>query len=228
MQSSPQPVPSRTLRVSTALWWGFALLAAGIALGATIYVLGAPFGIDLWWNELLAQSRAGFLLWFSYGMNWLGGGWFGVFGAPILIAACLALARRPWAAVYFLSAEIVSAGLVQLLKHLFGRARPEDIIVISDFGSFPSGHVANAATIAVVLFVLFPRLWVGVAGAAWVLLMAFSRTYLGAHWLTDTLGGALLGASAALLVFAPFRSPLMAEAARRRPGAAVDAPTRPD
>lgn len=222
--ATPPSDPSRLLRASTALWWGFGLLAAGVALGAAIFFLGVPFGIDLWWNDLLAQSRAGFLLWLSYGMNWLGGGWFGVFAAPILIAACLALARRPWAAVYFLSAEIVSAGLVQVLKHLFGRARPEDIIVISDFGSFPSGHVANAATIAVVLVVLFPRVWVGVAGAAWALLMAFSRTYLGAHWLSDTIGGALLGASAALLVFAAFRSPLVAEAERRRIGTPIDAP----
>ncbi|KRA25958.1 phospholipid phosphatase [Microbacterium sp. Root61] len=189
-----------------------------MVLGATIFLYGsnAPFAIDVWWNDLLVQARHGFLLWISYAMNWLGGGWFGVFGAPILISGCLLIARRPWGAVYFLAAEIVSAGLVQLLKHLFGRARPDDIIVVSDFGSFPSGHVANAATIAVVLFILFPRVWVGVAGAAWVMLMAFSRTYLGAHWLSDTVGGALLGASAALLVFAPFRGPLVAESARRQ------------
>ncbi|MBN9188854.1 MAG: phosphatase PAP2 family protein, partial [Microbacterium sp.] len=89
--------------------------------------------------------------------------------------------------------------------------RPENIIVISDFGSFPSGHVANAATIAAVAFVLFPRVWTAVAGAAWVVLMAFSRTYLHAHWLSDTLGGALIGCGAALLVAAAFSGPLLRE-----------------
>ena len=54
------------------------------------------------------------------------------------------------------------------------------------------------------IWVLFPRVWVAIVGAAWVLLMAFSRTYLGAHWLSDTLGGMLVGASAALLVAAAF------------------------
>ena len=49
------------------------------------------------------------------------------------------------------------------------------ILQLSDFGSFPSGHVANAATIAVALLVLFPRVWVAVAGAAWVIVMAPSR-----------------------------------------------------
>jgi len=209
------------IRVSTALWWGGALLAASFVLGATIFLLGAnaPFAIDVWWNQLLLNARNDVLLWFSYAMNWLGGGWFGVLVAPLLIAACLALARRPWGAVYFLAATIISAALVQVLKHLFGRARPEDIIVLSDFGSFPSGHVANAATIAVVLFVLFPRAWVAVAGAVWVILMAFSRTYLGAHWLSDTLGGAMLGASAALLVFTIFRARLTTESTRRQDAA---------
>ena len=74
--------------------------------------------------------------------------------------------KRPWSAAFFLTAELASAGAVQVLKHLFGRARPEDIIVISDYGSFPSGHVANAATIATVACILFPRLWVLIVGAA--------------------------------------------------------------
>src|SRR5690606_28731516 len=120
--------------------------------------------------------------------------------------------RRPWGAAYFLVAEVASVAFVQVLKHLVGRARPEDILVLSDFGSFPSGHVANAATVAMALFVLFPRVWTAVAGAAWVVLMAFSRTYLGAHWLSDTVGGALIGAAAALLVAAAFAKPLRREA----------------
>ena len=62
-------------------------------------------------------------------------------------------------------ASAASAVVVQLLKQLFGRARPEDILVHSDFGSFPSGHVANAATIAVALGVIFPIVWVWIAGA---------------------------------------------------------------
>ena len=139
-------------------------------------------------------------------MNLLGGGWFGVLVVPLAGAVALIVLKRPWSAAFFLAAEAASAGAVQVLKHLFGRVRPEDIIVISDYGSFPSGHVANAATIASAAVVLFPRLWVVIVGAAWVLLMALSRTYLHAHWLSDTIGGALIGAGAALVVagvFAP-------------------------
>ena len=46
----------------------------------------------------------------------------------------------------------------------------------SDFG-LPSGHTANAAAIAVTFGVLIPRVWVWVAGSAYVVLMAWSRTF---------------------------------------------------
>jgi undecaprenyl-diphosphatase len=123
----------------------------------------------------------------------------------------LLIVRRPWAALYFLVASGLSAGVVQVLKNLFGRARPEDMIVTSDFGSFPSGHVANAATIAVVLGVIVPHVWMWVLGAAYTAVMAVSRTYLGAHWLSDTIGGLLVGVGVALVLWAVFAAQLERE-----------------
>ena len=119
--------------------------------------------------------------------------------------------RRPWGAALVGLASIVSAGGVQVLKAIFGRARPEEMLVISDHGSDPSGHVANAATIAVIALVLFPRVWVAVVGAVWVFVMAFSRTQVHAHWLSDTVGGAMVGAGFALLVAAALTARLTRE-----------------
>ncbi len=199
---------------------GAVMVAAACGLGALIFFRQDPFAVDTWWNLLFVQDAAPFLVGFSRVMNFLGGGWFGTLVVPIVCAIGLILLKRPWSAAFFLTATAASAGAVQILKHVFGRARPEEIIVFSDFGSFPSGHVANAATIATVAFVLFPRLWVAIVGVAWVLLMALSRTVLHAHWLSDTLGGALIGAGVVLIVAGIF-APLLR---RERPDAAPSAP----
>lgn len=198
---------------------GFGLLGLGVLLGWVIYLRGHdPFAFDAWWNVLLAEWAVPGLDGFSRVMNWLGGGWFGVYAVPILGAIALLAVRRPWSAGFFIAAELVSVGIVQLLKSLFDRVRPEDIDVLTDAGSFPSGHVANAATIAAVAVVLLPRVWVVVAGSVWVVLMAFSRTYLHAHWASDTLGGAIIGVGAALVVAAAFWPVIRRESA--------DAPAR--
>lgn len=196
---------------------GAVLVAAASGLGVWILVRGNdPFVIDAWWDTVLGDAPGMLPTAFAHTMNWLGGGWFALVGLPILVCAALLLLRRPWGAACFVVAEIMSAGAVQVLKQVFGRERPEGILVLSDYGSYPSGHVANATTIVVVAFALFPRLAVAIVGAAWVLLMALSRTQLHAHWLSDTLGGVLIGTGAALLVVAAFSVPLRREEHRHR------------
>jgi membrane-associated phospholipid phosphatase len=194
---------------------GLVLVALSCGLGFWVFTRGEnPFAIDVWWNAFVADWYSPLLTGFSRVMNWVGGGWFAVLAVPLGGALALVLVRRPWAAAYFLAAEAASAGAVQALKHLFGRVRPEDILVIADHGSYPSGHVANSATLAMAAFVIFPRVWVAVVGGVWVVLMAFSRTYLHAHWLSDTVGGALIGAGVALVVAAVFVVPITRERAR--------------
>jgi membrane-associated phospholipid phosphatase len=191
---------------------GGSLTVVACLLGWWVFSRGdEPFAIDLGWNALVAAMFNPAFSAFSYFMDWIGGGWAAILVVPIGGALVLVLLRRPWAAVYFVAAEAVSAGGVQVLKHLFGRVRPEDIVVIADYGSYPSGHVANAATIAVAAYVIFPRVWVAIVGGVWIVLMAFSRTYLHAHWLSDTVGGALIGAGTALLVAAAFAMPMARE-----------------
>ncbi|GAA1961536.1 phosphatase PAP2 family protein [Agromyces allii] len=188
-------------------------VAMGALLGLVIAVRagGLPLGVDEEWSLELAEAHSPAADVFALFMNMLGGGIVGVILVPVGITIALLVLRRPWAALYFALASAGSALVVQVLKELYGRPRPEDMMVTSDFGSFPSGHVANAATIAVALGVIVPRVWVWVAGAVYTVLMAISRTYLGVHWLTDTIGGALVGAGVALLLWAAFAVPLERE-----------------
>lgn len=190
---------------------GIAAVLVATALGAIVVARDGKLGFDSEWMSEIAEERAPVWDLLSYLMNSLGGNLLGIFVIPTLIIVVLLLMKRPWAAGYYLAATLVSSGMVQLLKKSFGRARPEDILVQVDFGSFPSGHVGNAATMAVILGIIFPRLWVWLAGAAYVALMMVSRTYLGAHWLSDTIGGALLGAGVAIVLWAPFAAKLDGE-----------------
>lgn len=189
-------------------------LTAVIVLGLIVSLRQGPLELDAEWMEEIIEHRHPAWLIPSLVMNSVGGGLLGALVIPLLTTIALAVFGRPWGALYFLLASIVSAGLVQLLKALLGRARPEQILVAADAGSFPSGHVANAATMAVALAFLVGRAWAWYAGLAWVILMALSRTYLGAHWVTDTVGGAVLGAAVALMLWAPFAARLGRESWR--------------
>lgn len=216
IRRTPEVAAKPPAKRITRLWplvSGIAALVLTFALGALIVLRnnGLPFSIDTRWMQDVIEHRAPVWDALSLAMNYLGGGLAAILIVPVLIIAALLLVKRPWAAGYYLVATLVTGGTVQLLKHLFGRARPEDILVTVDYGSFPSGHVANAATMAAVLFILFPRFWVGAAGVLYTAVMMFSRTYLGAHWLSDTIGALLLGIGVAIVVWAPLAAKLDGE-----------------
>ncbi|MHB1349738.1 MAG: bifunctional DedA family/phosphatase PAP2 family protein [Desulfobulbaceae bacterium] len=91
---------------------------------------------------------------------------------------------------------------VQVLKWTIHLPRPVSIYGGASAFSFPSGHT----TMSVVLYGFLAVLIVRQIGAAWrwglvssVVLIAFiigfSRLYLGAHWLSDVLGGYFIGTS---------------------------------
>ena len=179
---------------------GVTAIVLTLALGLLV-VLRDTVGIDEEWMEEMLELRGPVGEAISLVFDFLGGGWFAILVVPVGTAVAFVFARRPWSALDFVLASGIAALLCQLLKALFGRARPEEILLHLDNGSFPSGHTTNAAVVAVSLGLLLRRAWVWVLGVLYVVAMAFSRTYLGAHWLTDTIGGALLGAGVALLVW---------------------------
>jgi membrane-associated phospholipid phosphatase len=190
-----------------------------LLLGLLVRVDAIADEVDGEWMEDILELRGPVGEAVSRVFDFLGGGWFAIWLVPIVLAVLALIARRPWAALVIIVVSAVSAGLVQVLKALFGRARPEDILLDLHSGAFPSGHAANAATLATLIALLLGRWWIAIAGAVYVVLMALSRTYLGAHWLSDTVGGALLGASVALAAWALLAPVLRRE--HRRPGASV-------
>jgi undecaprenyl-diphosphatase len=125
--------------------------------------------------------------------------------APIRlgIAGWLAFRRRWWHFVAFVSAILVSEVLIGVLKALYDRPRAIGSLVETTSASFPSGHaVAASVTAVAAVIALFPegprRYRWGAAAVAFSFVMGLSRTYLGAHWLSDAVAGVLLGTSIAL------------------------------
>lgn len=171
------------------------------ALGLVLALRDQEPGFDLAWMAQILEHRAWGGEAVSRVFDVLGGGWFAILVVPIGVAVGFVFANRPWSALAFVVASALAAGVCQLLKALVDRPRPAEILLPLDNGSFPSGHTTNAAVIAVSLGLLLRRAWVWAAGMIYLVAMALSRTYLGAHWLTDTLGGALLGAAVAVLVW---------------------------
>lgn len=203
----PREAP-RVAGINRITLFGLGALLIGLAclLGAWIYFQSGLFTLDTWWNGIIVDLASPVLTGFARVMDFVGAGWFGVYFIPIVGAIALFLLKRPWSALFFLAAQIATAGIVQVLKHLFGRARPDEILVIADVGSFPSGHSANGAALAMIAFLLFPRLWVAIVAGIWMVLMAVSRTVVHAHWLSDTVGGVMIGIGTTLVVaglFAP-------------------------
>jgi len=214
--TSDAPAPVRIAR----LWW--VVSAAGalilvVLLGAVIFYRESdkPFGFEVEWMGELVEARAPIWTIPALVFNWIGGGISSIIYVPVTIIGGLLIWRRPWAALYYACAALGSASVVLVIKHVIGRPRPTDILVTPDFGSFPSGHSANAALIAATLGIIFSRTWVWVTGSIYTLLMMLSRTYLGAHWISDTVGGMLVGAGVAVIVWAPFAFRLYRE--RRQP-----------
>jgi membrane-associated phospholipid phosphatase len=125
--------------------------------------------------------------------------------APVRIgiAAFLAVRRRWWHFVAFVSAIVVSEISVGTLKALYDRPRALGSLVETSGASFPSGHaVAASVTVVAAVIALVPegprRYGWGAIAVAFSSLMGLSRGYLGAHWLSDAVAGVSLGTSIAL------------------------------
>lgn len=104
-------------------------------------------------------------------------------------------------------AMILNTGSTFLLKRIINRDRPQ--LVYPDINafenekhySFPSGHTSNAFVAATSLSLNFKKWYVVLPSFAWASAVGYSRMYLGAHYPSDVLAGAILGAGSAFVTF---------------------------
>jgi membrane-associated phospholipid phosphatase len=142
---------------------------------------------------------------------------YGVFlTIPILVVVAVIIHR------YRLAVAMAFAGfgvyfIAKWVKHEVERGRPDALLdavqeresfALGSIG-FPSGHIAVAAALTMVVTPYLRGRW-KLVPATLVLVVAIGRTYVGAHLPLDLVGGAALGASAGafanLIIGTPERS----------------------
>jgi undecaprenyl-diphosphatase len=123
----------------------------------------------------------------------------------LAVAVWLAWRRGQWwSALWLLGVVAVAAAAQQVLKAVVARPRPvwPDPVDHAHYAAFPSGHAMTATVCCgLLLWVLYrhgpgPRAWraaVTVAAVS-VVGVGLTRVWLGVHWLSDVVGGWLLGA----------------------------------
>jgi undecaprenyl-diphosphatase len=202
---NPWPLAPQQLAIAAGLAVAIFLLVMFLVDAAAINGVGHLPGWIVWFFDQITDfGKSGWFLW-PLGILFLG------------FAALPSLPRVPqlvlaaiMVRVGFLFVAVGVPGLfVNVVKHIFGRARPLvggslDPYLFSPFSwsaayaGLPSGHAATAFSVLVAFGTLWPRgrtlLWI------YALLIAASRVVVTAHYPSDVLAGALVGVAGALLV----------------------------
>jgi membrane-associated phospholipid phosphatase len=108
-----------------------------------------------------------------------------------------------------LALAIVGLAVVVLaVKRVFRRPRPKGewgaIYRKTDPHSFPSGHAARMAMLVVLAAALGPA-WLAWLLLIWAPLVALARVAMGVHYLSDVIGGALVGIAVGLALAVVWR-----------------------
>jgi undecaprenyl-diphosphatase len=192
------------LTLAAAVW-----LAVGLATSAFIIWAFAELADAVVEGDSRRFDRAALIWIHAHSPEWLAGPMrlvtaLGYYWVVLLLLAAVVFVfyRKGWrlSATLLLVSTVGSSLLTTVLKAVFGRARPElfDAGYTASFYSFPSGHATVAVgfygTLTLILayrFRGFARWAVVACGVVLVLLIGFSRLYLGVHYPTDVLAGFL-------------------------------------
>ncbi len=204
MQLFPRVSERRIARLTTSIPDGWraiipVIFLASLGIALAISVRGGPLPVDEEGMDM-AQSVQGVgdIAWF-----------FNVFlnqiGIPVLWVVTIAMHTwmRSWRVAGFFAAAALISPFTSVLKAIVDRPRPSGSFSVVEFpadASFPSGHTTWAIGLFGSWFLLAPHIMparfvlpVRVACVAAILLTAFSRLWVGAHWPTDVTASMLFG-----------------------------------
>lgn len=163
---------------------------------------GAPPAVDVRVHDDLWSARGPFLTGLAHVVTWAGSIY--VLGPVLLLVGGVlprtrvSLRRFAWLA--FFTGAAVAARM--LLQPWVGRPRPPTDGILSDGpgASLPSGHSVQIVVAVGLLYLAYahhltkrPRTACVAGGLGLVAVVAWSRLYLGVHWLTDVAAGIIVG-----------------------------------
>lgn len=184
-------------------WWFVCAILAALIVAASFFFDGA---VQSWIAQHQTRSGTTLMRAVSRWGDWPTHVFIGVAGAAIAYAR----RRREWVVIF--AAMVVACAVAGLtnrtIKMSAGRSRPAVKVdagwngpsLRSDYHAFPSGHTASSMAFFAVL--CGARRKIGFALLPIPLLIAASRLYVNAHYLSDVVFGAMLGVLCAILVWA--------------------------
>jgi membrane-associated phospholipid phosphatase len=160
---------------------------------------GALFHLDLTINAYVTRVAHPGMTWFLANATSLGSIYV-VVTVALIVGAILSFRTDWWRLLSLFLAVGIGQAVLNILKVIFQRPRPKtEMFVFAS--SFPSGHVFSATVIYGFCIYLAFR-FINNATVKWIvatllvlliLLIGFSRVYLGVHWLSDVLAGYVTG-----------------------------------
>jgi len=189
------------MRRGAVFYWLIGIVIAAMAIAAAFYF------DDTVWNFIRQHQSAG-MRDLMRNVSRFGDWPSHVALGLILLGIAWGRGSKKWARVFL--AMLIAMALAGLAGHVIKRAIPRARPSVkselrwggprfsSKYHSFPSGHVGASTAFFATLF--FARRRIGLACLPIPILIAFSRMYIGAHYLSDVVCAAILGVLCALLV----------------------------
>ena len=160
---------------------------------------GALFHLDLIINAYMIRVASAGLTRFFGTITDLGSIYL-VVTVAVMVGVILFIRKNWWSLLSLFLAIGIGQVVLNILKVVFQRPRPKTEMYVFSY-SFPSGHVFSATVIYGFCIYLTFR-FINNATIKWIvsallslliLLIGFSRIYLGVHWFSDTLAGHVTG-----------------------------------
>ena len=130
----------------------------------------------------------------------------------LLLVAALIINKLLRPAAHLTAVTLIAGSLTVIFKNLIYSPRPPGFLIFDYSSSFPSSHMGlSLPTFGFIAFLIAQQVskkwhWIPYSlTTILIMLIGYSRLYLGAHWLEDVLGGLFLGFTILLSVIISYR-----------------------